>query len=41
MQLKTQHDVVVIGGGPAGSTIATLLTKQNPNFHLQFLILDF
>ncbi|MBE9043756.1 FAD-dependent oxidoreductase [Pleurocapsales cyanobacterium LEGE 10410] len=29
LQKEHDHDVVVIGGGPAGSTIATLLSKQN------------
>ncbi len=35
---STQHDVVILGGGPAGTTVATLLLKYNPD--LKVLILE-
>ncbi len=38
VQSATDFDVAIIGGGPAGSTVASLLCKYNPN--LSVLILE-
>jgi len=35
--MTTQVDVAIIGGGPAGSTIGTLLKKYNPNLKVSIL----
>lgn len=37
-QLRDSYDVVIIGGGPAGSTCASLLRKYNPE--LQVVVLE-
>src|SRR5689334_7123761 len=31
MEIKTKYDVIVIGGGPAGSTIASILSPEGKN----------
>jgi flavin-dependent dehydrogenase len=38
MNAGNEFDVVIVGGGPAGSTVGTLLRKYNPN--LSVLILE-
>jgi flavin-dependent dehydrogenase len=35
--MKRDYDVAIIGGGPAGSTVATLLAKYNPNLKIVVL----
>jgi flavin-dependent dehydrogenase len=35
--MHTQCDVAIIGGGPAGSTVGTLLCKYNPRLNVQIL----
>jgi flavin-dependent dehydrogenase len=38
IEASAAHDVAIIGGGPVGSTVSTLLRKYNP--HLRVLVIE-